>query len=1161
MNAATPTSFASSAKRRELTPWRDRVSELQVEIALALGGRFSPLDAERQRRLLHAQKGAARAALTRGFAGLTEHVRLQRIDSDGLLRKRQLWYALHAMRTGARLRATEHNKLRRGAAALRSMQQRRGWNSWHAQAVAVGTKRTRLRLAVGTWRGCSVRHAWLQWGQAVGIRRMMVGAVAGWRSQLVRRAVNQWAAAVESDGVFRQRVLRALSAMVPELKDMRRAFLSLVGASELALRQRRSTAGWLDRERLRAFNSWIAYADARARVMTMLRRGAMAMLSYGRRRAYSSWTAYASERALVMAMLRRGAMAMVSYDFRRAYRTWAEHALAVETAYMRAVSVFDPSMRLMRRVLNTLRSSIDERQLRRRALAGFLDAKRLQALNSWRAFTSVRSQRVAMMRHVLVSTLEYTSAKAYRTWVCFAGEHAQAVTLIRRGAAALVDRDSRRAFWSWVMAAECALRAGEQLGTAIGEWRGSSLRSAWQAFAAASGRRRTMMGAVAGWRSQLVRRAVNQWAAAVESDGVFRQRVLRALSAMVPELKDMRRAFLSLVGASELALRQRRSTAGWLDRERLRAFNSWIAYADARARVMTMLRRGAMAMLSYGRRRAYSSWTAYASERALVMAMLRRGAMAMVSYDFRRAYRTWAEHALAVETAYMRAVSVFDPSMRLMRRVLNTLRSSIDERQLRRRALAGFLDAKRLQALNSWRAFTSVRSQRVAMMRHVLVSTLEYTSAKAYRTWVCFAGEHAQAVTLIRRGAAALFARGLRVALTTWIAYADHILDSTHRARVALGEWRGASFRRAFFTWADAHLRHTALRSAAMSLRHRHVRRAINHWIAFAQGELDWRRHARQALMYAIDAAEHERRRCWTWWRTATSRGVRGARSRTKALRVHREHKRLLSMRQAFVPWARAVRRSSATNSNFVASREAAVGTEPVLMEDSNIQNALVAVREPQTTSPNDRAGGAVRILHVVHHHRGLPSAQTPSPRPKLAKLPRRPGSWSTASTRAKAHVKPSVPLDLGAAYLHQLEESQMLAAVRWRAGYDGAPPPLSRALDAADAFNRFLDGNVSACGTENLSSVEHQCVRDGAAAETMHDIPGSMGYQPLLHSQTPKGAHDSDWPPDKFVSRPREISQQGWWETEQLDGPRTPPPPFATPIKDYEQQTRQAPW
>ena len=71
------------------------------------------------------------------------------------------------------------------------------------------------------------------------------------------------------------------------------------------------------------------------------------------------------------------------------------------------------------------------------------------------------------------------------------------------------------------------------------------------------------------------------------------------------------------------------------------------------------------------------------------------------------------------------------------------------------------------------------------------------------------------------------------------------------------------------------------------------------------------------------------------------------------------------------------------------------------------------------------------------------------------------PGTWSTASSRAKARVGPMVPLDLGAAYFHQLEESQMLAAVRWRGEYEGVPHNLARALESADAFNQVFDPPV----------------------------------------------------------------------------------------------------
>jgi hypothetical protein len=149
-----------------------------------------------------------------------------------------------------------------------------------------------------------------------------------------------------------------------------------------------------------------------------------------------------------------------------------------------------------------------------------------------------------------------------------------------------------------------------------------------------------------------------------------------------------------------------------------------------------------------------------------------------------------------------------------------------------------------------------------------------------------------------------------------------------------------------------------------------------------------------------------------------------------------------------------------------------------------------------------------VGVLHVVHHHRGLPAEQRVD-QPLVSRKPRlprssRPGTWSTAASRAKAWRGPSVPLDLGAAYFHQLEESQMLAAVRWRAKYDGVPPPLSRALTAADKYNYYFEadapmsrqvyeGGASPLGAEQMG--EPEVVLDEVALETEEGYPWLQGY------------------------------------------------------------------
>ena len=88
-------------------------------------------------------------------------------------------------------------------------------------------------------------------------------------------------------------------------------------------------------------------------------------------------------------------------------------------------------------------------------------------------------------------------------------------------------------------------------------------------------------------------------------------------------------------------------------------------------------------------------------------------------------------------------------------------------------------------------------------------------------------------------------AAGLACALRTWACFATDAQSRTRRLGLALGEWRGGSFRKAWLTWCDAFRRMERLRAALSSLRHRHVRACFNQLI----GQSGQRRALRAAAM------------------------------------------------------------------------------------------------------------------------------------------------------------------------------------------------------------------------------------------------------------------------------------------------------------------------
>ena len=105
--------------------------------------------------------------------------------------------------------------------------------------------------------------------------------------------------------------------------------------------------------------------------------------------------------------------------------------------------------------------------------------------------------------------------------------------------------------------------------------------------------------------------------------------------------------------------------------------------------------------------------------------------------------------------------------------------------------------------------------------------------------------------------------------------------------------------------------------------------------------------------------------------------------------------------------------------------------------------------------------------------------------------------------------VPAKVPIELGPAYIHQLEESQMIAAVRWRQKYDGVPPPLATALKSADAFNQHVhhgaDNVVHHVPGLHIAGPAH-C---GGAGNGVNN-----GLSPLFSPSAPSAAYSSNGSP-----------------------------------------------
>ena len=570
--------------------------------------------------------------------------------------------------------------------------------------------------------------------------------------------------------------------------------------------------------------------------------------------------------------------------------------------------------------------------------------------------------------------------------------------------------------------------------------------------------------------------------------------------------RGLRRALTAWQSLSDDSAHQkrllRRGISAITSRSMRLAYTCWMDAAFDRLERLERLRRGLTILTSHDFFRAMYTWKSLWLERNQMLRLLLRGVSALVQYDVKRAILTWVAYVEERERRLAKLLRVFDPNRRLLGFAFITLIEAVESIRQKRRAMAGFLDGRRLRAINAWK-WGCVRRKRQEKILHRSISALVFNNRSR--------------------------------ALQSWIDYVRASKGVMLRLRLSFTEWRGASFRRCWFTWLDFSASIQTLRSCVVAMRHRHIYRAITTWAANANRREIWRERLRRARLMSLGQGERSERRLWRHWKAKSAHGTRIRAASTQFARMKR-WKAMIAAKGCFVGWladARCAQQEAAAAVAAAAAAAVATPVSPPAVAES--PDPLPIAFVPSPPPPVEPPGP--RFVHVVHHYRGLDAMDAEQPavgmppttpaarqhddarfiknlgltttrskkkvpatapsttmtRPRSARTPNtakakpppKPRSWSTAATRAKARVPSMVPLDLGAAYVHQLEEAQMLAAVRWRNKYEGMPPPLARALESADAFNRMFENgdNVVHTGSRVSAGGAAQSSRPPARA------------------------------------------------------------------------------
>ena len=487
----------------------------------------------------------------------------------------------------------------------------------HAKAAAVRTwvdfaedvrlEMRQLTVALGEWRGGSFRRAWLTWLEHFSQCKLLRAAVHSMshrsvrrafnqlshvsnglqalraaamnlRNAHVRRAINEWKSSAALLAERRTQIRRALGAMLPELRDMRRAYLTFCDFWVQQRLRLRAIAGFRDASRMRMFNTWSRGARAYARQQMLLRRCGAALSSSGARRACNTWVLYVRDCRWRKERLRRGVMAMLHSQYFRACSSWR--------AYVRGRA---RSVKLLRRGAVALRR------------IGVL-----KSFNSWHAFTIELAPKLCILRRAAAAVLHGGERFAFNKWASRSLSQVSNRAIRGFGAfgidagqvcrAILKMRDAAQERRRWVRAAAGFVRTAEV----------RALRT-WQDAART---RREQMGQLRQGLTALVRRAERLACTSWQLFAAERAEQLRLLNraAVAISQRGVMMAFNSLCAAADARQRLVRAAAGFVDGTRLRAFSAWQSACARRSQQLGLMHRGLMSLVAQGKAVALRTW-------------------------------------------------------------------------------------------------------------------------------------------------------------------------------------------------------------------------------------------------------------------------------------------------------------------------------------------------------------------------------------------------------------------------------------------------------------------------------------------------------------------------------------------------------------------------
>ena len=402
------------------------------------------------------------------------------------------------------------------------------------------------------------------------------------------------------------------------------------------------------------------------------------------------------------------------------------------------------------------------------ALAHSKAATQRKGLRAWRRLPQRLGARVAQ---AAAAFQHQRARKGVNAWTELARQRRRRLKLLRFGLSGFIRRQLRAAVNSWTATLEMRRLARRRLKHAGHAWRDRAMRCAWRKAIMVGRQYRLAKRAARAFVLKSLRKGANSWLRVV-AERHRRLHQLRAGGAAFAHrnTRAAMNAWIAAMAARVTALLQLHAASrSWVNRAVMRA---WHRLAEA-GRDRRLMRRAATSLLQRNWRRGINSWQALVAERHRWLHQLRAGGAAFAHRNTRAAMNAWIAAMAARVTALLQLHAASRSWVnRAVMRAWHRLAEAGRDRRLLRRALASFAQRESRRSMNTWRQ-GRLRRHWHQTSRHRIITHLAASASRRSRAAHSVWREHARACAATSR----------------------------------------------------------ALRTTLYSVRHRHVRRAINQFI------------------------------------------------------------------------------------------------------------------------------------------------------------------------------------------------------------------------------------------------------------------------------------------------------------------------------------------